>query len=96
MYHLTGQPLGEGRGDRWAGFQYRMPDGSEHLVAVFRLPGAEPLRVLRLKHLHPERIYTLLWVDSGQQTQASGAELMDTGLRFDDLPEEGSALVRIR
>jgi hypothetical protein len=52
--------------------------------------------VLRLKHLHPERIYTLLWVDSGQQTQASGAELMDTGLRFDDLPEEGSALVRIR
>lgn len=95
MYRLTGQPLGEGRGDRWVGFQYRMPDGSDHLVAVFRLPGAEPARVLRLKHLQPDRIYTLFWVDAGQQTQASGAALMETGLRFDNLPEEGSALVRI-
>jgi alpha-galactosidase len=95
MYRLTGQPLGEGRGDRWAGFQYRMPDGSDHLVAVFRLPGAGPARVLRLKHLQPDRIYTLLWIDTGQQTQASGVALMETGLRFDNLPEEGSALVRI-
>ncbi len=95
MYRLTGQPLGEGRGDRWAGFQYSMPEGHEHVIAVFRLPGGEPLRVLHLKHLHPDRVYTLSWVDTGRQAQISGAALMNTGLRFDDLPEEGSAIVLI-
>lgn len=96
MYRLTEQPLRDGRGDRWAGFQYAMPDGGEHLVAIFRLPGGAPYRALCLKHLQPDRRYTLSWIDSGQETQASGAELMANGVQCDDLPEEGSALLLVR
>lgn len=96
MYRLTGQPLGEGRGDRWAGFQYRMPDGNEHLIAIFRLPGGEPSRALRLKHLQPDRVYTLSWIDTGHRAQMmNGATLMDAGLHVENLPEEGSAIVLI-
>jgi len=96
LYRLTGQPLREGRGDRWAGFQYALPDGSEHLVAVFRLPGAEPERTLRLKCLQPDRRYTITWTDDDRQAHASGDELMRAGLIVRGLPEEGSALALLR
>lgn len=93
---LTEQPLREGRGERWAAFQYHMPDGSADLLAVFRLPGATPERTIRLQALNPERTYTLTWLNENRTATVRGADLMASGLQITDLPEEGSALVLLR
>ena len=42
LYRLTAQPNRSGAGERWCAFQYSLPDQSEHLLAVFRLPSAGP------------------------------------------------------
>ncbi|HYN89795.1 MAG TPA: alpha-galactosidase, partial [Ardenticatenaceae bacterium] len=93
LYRLTAQPKRGGRGDRWAGFQYSLADGSEHLLFVFRLDAGEPERALRLKALEPQRRYTLTWLSSERVEQQTGAELLHGGLRFTDLREEDSALI---
>ncbi len=98
VFRLTDQPRRDGGGDRWCAFQYRLPDGSESLLFVFRMPGAEPDRAIRLVGLRPDRVYTVEMVevvDSERVAEMSGRELMDTGLRFEDLSEEGSALVKV-
>ena len=92
---LSGQPQRFGAGERWAAFQYSMPDGSEHLLAVFRLPGAELGRAVAPLRLDPQRSYTLTWLAEGRVEQRGGADLLADGLRF-ELPEEGSALVLLR
>jgi alpha-galactosidase len=92
---LTGQPRREG-GERWAAFQYAMPDDSEHLVAIFRLPGGEPARTIALRRLDPERAYTLHWLQTDRTERRRGDDLLANGLRCDDLPEEGSALVLLQ
>lgn len=96
LYRLTGQPRRSGEGDRWAAFQYRLPDGSEHLLSVFRLPGAEPQRRVRLCDLDPERTYAIEGFEGETMGAVTGRELMEAGLLFDDLEEEDSALLRLR
>jgi alpha-galactosidase len=96
LLRLTGQPLREGQGERWVAFQYAMPDASEYLLFVFRLPGAEESHTLRLAGLDANRSYSLAWVGEARHERRSGAELIDAGLQFDDLPEEGSALIHMR
>lgn len=93
LYRLSAQPLRSGGGDRWQGYLYVMPDREEAAFFAFRLPGAQRVRQFRLTGLTEERTYTLEDADSGRCWQATGVELMDEGLLFDDLPEEGSALV---
>ena len=93
FYRLTEQPRRRNCGDRWAAFQYILPGGLEHLLAIFRLPGGETERTLRLYGLDPEREYTLSWLLSDRAEQRRGADLIAHGLRCRDLPEEGSALV---
>lgn len=95
LHRLTAQPKREGLGDRWAGFQYALPAGAEHLLFVFRLHGGEPERVLHLQALNPQRVYTLSWLDSGLEEERSGEALMEEGIRFDRLPEEGSEIIHI-
>lgn len=98
LYKLTAQPIRGGGGDRWAAFQYAMPDGSDHLVFVFRLTGGERTRRLRLHALEPDRIYRLEWLTGDGhtlRTAAAGNEWMDEGLMFEHLDEEDSAIVRI-
>ncbi|MBN2046351.1 MAG: alpha-galactosidase [Anaerolineaceae bacterium] len=95
LYRLTQQPLRGGGGDRWAGFQYSLPDQSEHLVFVFRLPGAEPDRVIRLQNLQADRLYAVDGLEGEWGFQQSGASLMRDGLRFNQLEEEDSALLLI-
>jgi alpha-galactosidase len=95
VHRLTGQPKREGRGDRWAGFQYALPDGSEHLLFVFRLHGGEPERDLRLRALDPDADYDITALTEGTKQQLTGSQLMETGLRFADLPEEGSEILLI-
>jgi alpha-galactosidase len=95
IYRLTGQPKREGRGDRWAGFLYALPDGSEHLLFVFRLHGGEPERVLRMRALDPNAVYSVTALTEGTTQQQTGSQLMESGLRFTDLPEEGSEILLI-
>jgi alpha-galactosidase len=104
LLRLTGQPKRFGEGERWSAWQYAMPNaegipegyGGEHLLFVFRLHGAEPARAVRLAGLDPARVYALAWEGEGREERRSGAELMETGLLFDGLPEEGSALIRLQ
>jgi alpha-galactosidase len=92
LYRLTEQPKRDGRGDRWAGFQYRMPDGAEHLVFAFRLDGGEPERALRLRRLEPDRVYTVRWLTADRQEHCTGEELMEGGLEVAGLREEQSEI----
>ncbi len=93
LYRLTAQPRRDGSGDRWCAFQYRLPD--EHLLFVFRLPGAERQRAIRLAALEPDRIYRIAGFEGETRDSMSGRDLMAAGIAFNDLPEEGSALLRV-
>lgn len=96
LYHLTPQPRRDGTpGRRWAAFQYRLPDGSEHLLFVFRLPGGEPARRIRLKGLDRGRVYRVRGLEGETDFTARGDALMDEGLLFDTLGEQGSALLHL-
>lgn len=95
LYRLTDQPLRSGTGERWAAFQYALPDGSEHLLFVFRLPGGENRRIIHLQQLQAERVYTLRGLEGEVEWQRSGRSLMDDGLEIDFLPEEGSLLLKV-
>ncbi|MBK8019938.1 MAG: alpha-galactosidase [Chloroflexi bacterium] len=95
LYRLTGQPRRDGSGERWCAFQYRLPDQSENLLFVFRLPGGEAARTVRLLDLQPERLYGIVGYEGENLGAMRGKELMETGIRFDSLPEEGSMLLRV-
>lgn len=96
LLRLSEQPRRFGLGQRWAAFQYSMPDASEHLLAVFRLPGAATEHTIRLVGLEPQRLYTVRWLDDTHRTeQMLGGEIQHQGLLF-ALPEEGSALLLIQ
>lgn len=95
LYRLTNQPLRSGEGERWAGFQYSLPDGNEHLLFVFKLPGGEAQRALRLLDLEPERLYTIEGFEGEAAVQMTGAQLMEQGLPFAFAEPEGSALRRV-
>lgn len=94
MYRLTGQAQRFGAGERWAAFQYAMPDGSAHLLALFRLPGGAPEHSFTLSQLDPQRCYTLRWLGEERVEQRRGEELITNGIHF-VLPEEGSAMLLI-
>ncbi|MQA26783.1 MAG: alpha-galactosidase [Micromonosporaceae bacterium] len=96
MLRLTGQVERDGRGERWAAFQYAMEDDAEHLLFVFRLDGGEKEHTIQLRGLLPKRRYTVAPVDGGAAETRTGAELTENGLRFTDLAEEDSALLLIR
>ncbi len=96
LYRLTEQPRRNGKGDRWAAFQCSLPDGTEHLLFVFRLTGAETERVLHLRELRAEQKYSLTWLTSAKAEQRLGAEFMRDGLSFNDLMEEDSQIILIR
>jgi alpha-galactosidase len=96
LYRLTEQPRRNGGGDRWAAFQYVLPDAAEHFVAMFRLPGGDPTRTFRLYQLDAEHTYEVRWLLTDRTEHRRGADLITHGLACDDLPEEGSALLLLR
>jgi alpha-galactosidase len=96
LYRLTSQTEREGKGDRWAAFQYRMPGGGEHLLFVFRLSGAEPERHIKLRDVKPDGYYEMTWISEKRVQLVYGSELMEQGLLFERLAEEDSAIIRIR
>jgi alpha-galactosidase len=94
LYRLTGQPRRTGEGDRWAAFQYSLPD-AQHLLFVFRLPGAEPERAIRLKALEKHRLYQIQGLEGEGSFQMTGQKLIEEGITFSTLEEEESALLMI-
>jgi alpha-galactosidase len=96
LYRLTGQPKREGRGDRWTAFQYRLRDGGENLLFVFRLPKSEESRTICLKYLDAEAEYKVISLSDGVRETRSGRELMERGLHLAHLAEEESELLMIR
>lgn len=95
LYRLTDQPRRTGEGDRWAAFQYSLPDRSEHLLFVFRLPGAEAERAIRLLDLDLDRLYTLQGLEGEWSLQLTGRALMEEGIPFSTLDEEEAILLKI-
>ena len=95
LYRLTDQPRRSGEGERWPAFQYSLPDKSEHLLFVFRMPGAGPEGRIKLQELEPERVYTVSGFEGETGQRRTGRELMTDGLVFKGLLEEDSALLKI-
>lgn len=95
LYRLTEQPRRDGGGDRWCAFQYSLPDASEHLLFVFRLPGADSEFTLKLANLQPDRIYHIEGFEGERIAPCSGRELMEDGIRLSNMPLESSALYRL-
>jgi len=95
LYRLTSQPRRSGEGECWASFQYTLPTEDETLLFVFRLPGAEVERAIRLKALRPDTLYRVRGLEGEYQAHLSGRSLMDEGLLFSTLEEEESALLKI-
>ncbi len=95
LYRLTRQPLRSGEGERWAAFQYRLPAGDEHLLFVFRLPGGEAQRAIRLQALRADTLYQVEGLEGEYCAAFSGRQLMEEGLLFSTLAEEESALLKI-
>lgn len=93
LYRLTDQPRRSGDGERWCAFQYSLPD--EHLLFVFRLPGAEAERAVRLKNLQPNGLYQIADFEGERYGSMTGRELMERGFTFSSLPEEDSALLHV-
>jgi alpha-galactosidase len=100
VIRLTDQPRRDGTGDRWAAFQFAMPEAAtssagEHLLFVFHMPGGEAQRSVALRDLDPQCHYRLEWLGDDKSMDATGRALMDAGVLF-TLPEEGSALVWVK
>jgi alpha-galactosidase len=96
VLHLqTNQPRRDGTLDRYAAFQYVLADSAESLLAVFRLPGAKPRRVIPVTAIEPELQYELTWLGDNRVQIIAGADLVN-GLHCDDLPEPGAVMILIR
>ncbi len=94
LYRLTDQPRRDGSGDRWCGFQYSLPD--EHLLFIFRLPGAKPERIFRLLNLQADQVYRVENTDGNAVIVSQrGGDLMEHGLLVRGLHEEDSLLLRL-
>ncbi len=93
-YRLTEQPISGGKGERFPVFQFTDAE-KRGLVFAFRLTGAPEAQRVRLRGLEPMREYTVTWTDAGREERLTGAHLMEQGIDFDSLPEEGSEIVTV-
>lgn len=67
------------------------------MIFIFRLPGAEPERTIRLKNLLPNELYNLFWESEDELfQQRSGSELMSDGVLIDGLSEEDSVVLLLK
>jgi alpha-galactosidase len=91
---LTGQTLREGRGDRWAAFQYKTAN-DDHLLFVFRSKGAEHERRIKMEQVQPGGFYKVIDLDQDLTIEFTGQQLLN-GIDFKDLLEEDSKLLQIK
>ncbi len=91
LIRLTDQPRRDGSGDRWCAFQYNLND--EHLLFVFRLPGAEAERAIKLHDLAADQVYQIKTLDGAARDPLTGRDLMEQGIGFAWMRVETSALL---
>ena len=95
LRRLTGQPLRDGRGDRWMVAQYTLAKSDDHLIMAFRLPGGSKTRTIRLEALDRNADYHVDAVDGGTSAVFAGRDLMEQGLAL-GLHEEASEIMLVR
>lgn len=96
MYLLTGQAVRKGKGDRWNAFLYVTEDKKDALMFTFRLQGGEQERVIKLRGLDNNAVYSISYKNSGRCFEKSGRELMEEGLLFNSMEEESSEIVLLK
>jgi alpha-galactosidase len=95
LYRLSSQPKRDGSGERWCSFQYSLPDASEHLLFVFRLPDSQEEKAVLLTKLNPNRIYQIAGFEGEVFSPQSGSDLMTKGITFFGMPPESSWLLKL-
>lgn len=95
LYRLSSQPKRDGSGERWCAFQYSLPDGLEHLLFVFRMPGSKDTWTAFPQGLDLTRKYRIGGFENETFPIRSGAELMEQGLTLSGLPPESSWLLKL-
>lgn len=91
FYPLTPYSLSE---DVWIAWQFDRPESGDGILEVFRRPRA-PLASMTLKlgGLDPQAVYSWKDQDSGESVNASGRELMETGLTVNLARRPQAALI---
>ena len=95
-YRLTSQSLRTGDGEKWNSFLYVMEGRNSAILFVFRQPGAEEVKEIKLKGLAANKKYRLEYQDRATVHTASGESLMKEGIHFEGMPEESSEVVLIQ
>ena len=95
IYRLSSQPRRDGSGERWCAFQYGLPDGLEHLLFAFRMPGSADAWTICPRGLESNREYYISGFEGETFTPRSGTELMQQGLILSGLPPESSWLLKL-
>lgn len=94
IFKLTQQTLRDGKGDRWAAFQYKTPS-DEHLLFIFRSKGAELKRRIKMEQLQSDILYQIIDLDQNSRLELTGRQLLN-GIEIQDLLEEDSKLLQIK
>jgi alpha-galactosidase len=95
FYHLSEQAQRTGEGDRWNSFAFVLADKSEAVVFIFRLPGGEEERVVKLNGLDADSLYRLDFLDKKMVIISTGRELTGSGILLDSMDEESSEIIFI-
>jgi len=94
LYRLTEQPRRDDTGSRWSVFQFLMPERTQALVFVFRLPGADAEHTVHFKNLLPDGSYTVSWEQEDNVVERrTGHQLMNDGIAIRGLEEERSLVL---
>jgi alpha-galactosidase len=79
VYHLTPPPAVGNHPIGWMALQYVAPAGTRSVVMTYRLAASEPERVIKLRGLEPETVYSIL-LNGRPAKRQTGRELMTTGI----------------
>ncbi len=81
-------------GDVWMAWQYDRPEKGEGLVQAFRRGGnGEESKTLKLQGLDAAATYTVTNLDTGEKSELSGRDLIESGLPITIKEQPGSALI---
>ncbi|MFN8492633.1 MAG: alpha-galactosidase [Caldilineaceae bacterium] len=90
-YPLTPYSLDD---DQWMAWQFHRPEPGDGMIQAFRrFHNNEQSRVLHLRGLNPVALYIVADLDGKMATQATGAELMEQGLRVEITEKPGAMLI---
>ena len=71
-------------------------DKEEALLFVFRLPGGEKERAIKLRGLGNDTAYSISYMDNDQCLVKSSRELTEEGLLFNSMEEKSSEILLLK